>query len=695
MPLLPAINALESTAYSTTEQVAAPLRNKGTAIALALSFALVPALGIPSEWVLQDTFKSALLATGVWVAVALWLAAALRAAAQHPVDLHWHGVLGLPAVLCLYAAGSMAWSHTYLAGVEASRWAVLGALLWACLQALRAGHGSWLVGGIHAGAVGASAWAAAQFWGDLAWFPQVAQPASVFANRNFFAEYLVSTLPFSVYALTQVRAPRWRQWMALSVAFNIVALLMTGTRSALIAAAIVLPGVLVAIWRFRGTLALAAWSRGSKVSVALVVLAGVLCLGVIPTGNPAIAAEGYGTTPFERSVLRAGSVARPAEYTEGSFSVRADMWKSSLRMLMAQPWTGVGAGAWEVHIPRYQGRNNSTETDFYAHNEPVQLLAEYGLVVGGGVLAVLLAYLLLAAQTAWRKPARSPDAANAALRAIALCSLLGLLLVSNAGFPWRLASTGALLMVGLAFVADAAPREQRVSRRALRVAAVAAALAGMLILTASVQAVRAESSIVRSVQTLNLLILQPDLAAEPRQALQDRAWGLLKEGVAIHPHYRKLTAQAADQFAATGNLDAALWALDSIAASRPFIPDVHANRVLLHSRLQHPEAAQAALQALTALQPDAPRTRALGILLMRRAGQDGQAALQLQDYFRQGRVEYDLVRFALSIGLDNKNEALAIQAYRLWVQGWPGEASAQADALTLAPAAWRERMLKR
>jgi hypothetical protein len=139
-------------------------------------------------------------------------------------------------------------------------------------------------------------------------------------------------------------------------------------------------------------------------------------------------------------------------------------------------------------------------------------------------------------------------------------------------------------------------------------------------------------------------------------------------------------------------LEAALWAQDSVAASRPYIPDVHANRVLLYSNLQKQTEAQAALKALQAMQPDAPRTRALGILLLRRAGHDAQAAYQLRAYFAAGKVEYDLVRFALAIGLENKDRALTVQAYHLWTQGWPAEDRAQLEALELAPKTWQEDM---
>ena len=83
------------------------------------------------------------------------------------------------------------------------------------------------------------------YWCLVSNWVKVAAPASVFVNRNFFAEYLVCTLPFSAYALTQLRSPKGRALMALSLAWNLAALLMTGTRSALVATAIMVPVTLV------------------------------------------------------------------------------------------------------------------------------------------------------------------------------------------------------------------------------------------------------------------------------------------------------------------------------------------------------------------------------------------------------------------------------------------------------------------
>ncbi len=104
-----------------------------------------------------------------------------------------------------YALGSMAWSHTYLAAVEAIRWFIFSLLLWLGLNTLSRERLPLLALAVHGGAVVASLWAALQFWTSLPLFPQGPHPASTFVNRNFFAEFAVCTLPFGAVLLARSR----------------------------------------------------------------------------------------------------------------------------------------------------------------------------------------------------------------------------------------------------------------------------------------------------------------------------------------------------------------------------------------------------------------------------------------------------------------------------------------------------------
>jgi O-antigen ligase len=586
--------------------------------------------------------------------------------------------------LMLYALGSMVWSHTYLAAVEAIRWFILTLLLWLGLNTLsRREHVMTLAWGIHGGAFIASVWTALQFWLDFALFPQGAVPASTFINRNFFAEYAVCALPFSVYVLANMKMSRWLGVMALSVAFNVVALMMTGTRSALAALLVLIPVVTLILIKYQRQFNFDRWGKLNQLLTGLVLAVGVLVLGSVPSGNPKMIQENNGNTALQRSFMRAASMTESKEYTERSFSVRAVMWKATARMMLAQPWTGVGAGAWEVQIPLYQRAGEDMETDYYAHNEFLQLLSEYGVVVGGLFIAFLLSYLLIAVGKTWRL--QGADLRELPIRTLTLASLLALLIVSNAGFPWRLASNGALFALGLGLLAAsdarlslkeaffAAPLRWRpgLSRTLLGL------LVGCTLLAAYItqQATEAESKLNSAIDVAPSVARQG--SPDARQFAQRKAEFLqsVREGIAINRHYRKLTPIVAGQLAAYGDWTNAVWIWESLTASRPHVAVIWSNIARGYTHLGQYDQAFEALHQWKQLQPDAPGLHALEIVLLSRTGHEAKATQMLTDYFKQGRYDYDLVQVDYELGLIAQDWPRAIRALELRNHTWPEQAA--------------------
>ena len=657
----------------TTESFPAP-----TSI-LAFMMFLVPAVGVPSELMLQDTLKSAVVAFGVLGAALLFF----WRSRQRTEPMLWHGLVWLPLVLMAYALGSMAWSHTYLAGVEAIRWFLLALLLWLGLNTINKDTLPKLVWGIHAGVTVASMWVALQFWLNLTWFPQGAFPASTFVNRNFFAEYAVCALPFSVWLLATMRAPRWLAVMAFSLGFNIVALMLTGTRSALVALILLLPVVSVILVRYRDQFSFAQWSSSNRIKVAAILLASISVLGSIPSDNPQVAIEKIGATALARSFLRTSSITNAREYTEGSFSIRSAMWKATARMVMANPWRGVGAGAWEVQVPLYQRTDTTLETDYYAHNEFLQLLSEYGAVVGGLILAVLFAYLLHSAGSTWRlEGARRQEAP---LRSLTLASLLALMLVSNAGFPWHLAGTGALFVLGLAILAwsDArlgerssflAGRMPWLPNYAMPVSAMVMGCCGLAMYLTQ-KAALAEYNLVHAIQITNRLKASqpgndPLWNAQKAEMLQS-----IREGVAANPHYRKLTAELAEPLAAMGEWASAMWTLESVVASRPHVAALWTLLAMGYSQMGQHDRAQTALKQVQRLKPVATPTRTLEIILLSRSGHANQAIAKLGAYFDKGTYDFDMVQTGYGIGYRTQNWQFAIRSLELRNRHWPNMAA--------------------
>jgi O-antigen ligase len=633
---------------------------------------LAPAVGVPHEEMLQDTLKSIVVALGTLAAALLFFLH--QRGRREP--LRWHGLVWLPLALCVYALGSMAWSHAYLGGVEAIRWFVFSLIVWLGLNTLTRERLVPLAWGIHAGALAASVWAALQFWAGFDLFPQGPNPASTFINRNFFAEFVVCTLPFAWMLMARARQSGVAVALALSSGFIVTTILMTGTRAALIALWLQLLVVLPLIgWRCRDRLAWRQWPAQLKFMVPAVFAITVLGLGAIPTGNEKVAGEGRGLTAIERGIDRTQSIS-PKDH---SLNVRMVMWRATMNAIAARPLAGLGAGAWESEIPLYQAEGSQLETDYYVHNEFLQLLAEYG-VVGWAFLVLLLGYLLAAA---WRAFTGTSDAEQEERpwRAVLLCSLLAFLVVSNIGFPWRMATTGAMFALCLAALAASDARlgyRGRVLAQPLRwtpaiaQAAVACTLACLaLALFIAQRAAESEAKIVRAAK----IALTISASGEPNAPhwAQARAemLQLVRDGIAINPHYRKITPMVADELARWGDWANATWIWDSVLGSRPYVVAIISNAARGYSTLGQSDKALEYLERAKRIQPRAPSVRSLEVILLGRAGQEPRAKQLALDAVARGVYDYDLVNALFILSWRSKDFATAEKAMNLRMRAFP------------------------
>lgn len=664
-------------AASTPSAVAAESRpsaaGASAAALLAMTIALVPAVGVPSELLLQDTLKSIVVAFGT-LGAALLLFWDLRRRQQ---SLHWHAALWLPLALMAFALGSMAWSHAYLAGVEAVRWFLLALLGWLAMQVFTRERLPWLAWGVHAGALAASLWAALQFWVDLQLFPQGPNPASTFVNRNFFAEFAVCTLPFSLLLLARMRRSAAVALLAASNGFVVVALLMTGTRSALVALwLLLLVAVPLVAWRCRAVLPMARWSWRLRGLALAVLAATVVGLGSIPAGNASILDEGRGQTPLERALRRTGSIAQPADE---ALNIRFAMWRATLRLISDHPLAGVGAGAWEVQIPRYQGSGQPLESDYYPHNEVLQLLAEDGLV-GWLAMLALGAWLARSALRTWRI-AEGGQRDEAPWRAAMLASIGAFLLVANAGFPLHLAAGGALFALVLGVLAGSDARlgwRGRWDAQVLQwqgrwatpaLGATGACLALALVVTE--QAAACEARIVRATQLAYAISASGDWNDPRWSSTRAEIVRLTREAVAINPHYRKITPIVADELARWGDWKDALWIWDSVLASRPSVVAILANVARANVALERWPEALAALERAKRVAPDAPGLVSLEVILLARTGHESEALASSREALAKGPVDGDLLQAAFVLGWRAGDLDLAERALTQRLQAVP------------------------
>jgi O-antigen ligase len=649
---------------------------KWTATLLSLMMVLVPALGVPHEELLQDTFKSMLVA---FFALASSFTFFWHQRKQAEL-LKWHGVMILPMALMAYAAGSMGWSHTYLAGVEAIRWFLFSLILLLGVNTFSFDRLTGLAWGIHLGAVIASLWAALQFWVEFKFFSQGPIPASTFVNRNFFGEFLVCTIPFSVLLLTRVKDKTSVFLLTFSLGFNIVALMMTGTRSALLGLlvlGILIPAIVI---RYGKQITSNGWRTSHCVAIFVLFTATIATIGSIDARNSTLISENGNGDAIDRAINRTLSITNATEYSQGSFSIRTELWKTTGSMIAANAFTGVGAGAWEVKAPLYQAAGSQLETDYYAHNEILQLLAEYGFT-GWVFIVGLLVYLSTAA---FRTVANHTllGRSESLLRALTLTSLFVFLMVSNAGFPWRLATTGALFAISLGVLAasdlrlnagktfrQSIPWPSRYSTVALCTTAICTGIA----LHISHQAVVCEEKIIRAVK-IAMTISKSGQPNDPDwKTVKEGMLTLLKQGIAINPHYRKLTPMVADSLATWGDLGNATWIWESVLESRPNVVAMLANVVRGHLQKNEFSLAQSYLDKAKRIQPTAPALEALQVVLWSQTGKVQEAITHAGKLLNTGVIDPDLLRVAYFLGKVNGDPALANLALKLHIKNFPNQ----------------------
>lgn len=584
---------------------------------LGLMLFLTPAIGVPGQEMLQDTLKSMIVGSFVLVAAftSLWQ--------RNDHELRWHGVIVLPAMLAAYAIFSMAWSHAYLAGIEAMRWILFCLLVWLVIQAVAFDKKQSMFWGMHWGLTVASIWTALQFWADFSFFAQGPQPASTFVNRNFFAEYALCALPFSFYIASLARTKTEASVAAALAAFNTVCVLMTGTRSAYIALFVILvlavalsaPAIIQSKWDAPPR------ARGKAFCLTFIIAFSVF--GLIPSNNSSIDTETGNSGAIVRAAKRIAALQEEQQHQVNSWSMRSELRAASWAMVMAQPLTGVGAGAWEVHVPRYQGPHTQNEIDYYAHNEPLQIIAEYGLI-GGVFLVGLIGFLGLSILPSTQL-LLSATGRHWSLRLAAICSLCAALIVSLAGFPWRLAGSGMLFAVAIGVLASTSVSWRALSlsptklhRSTLRTFLFLSFLLTFtsIFLWVSARGVVAEKNLARSLQATLQLAKSTDKSSSTWiQSLKDAA-ELADRGIQANPHYRKISAEVGDAFARAGDWQQASKVWESVVASRPYVVSILCNLGRSYFEAGRTEEAKEILARAKQLKPEAPAVAGLDLYML-------------------------------------------------------------------------------
>ncbi|HVG99836.1 MAG TPA: O-antigen ligase family protein [Miltoncostaeaceae bacterium] len=235
---------------------------------------------------------------------------------------------------------------------------------------------------------------------------------SLFGNQNNFATYLSLSLPYLLVLPVVFRDVRLRMVGYIGGGVALLFILATGSKSGLVAAGLVILGLLVLIGTDRR-------ARGR-----LVVAAGVAALAVLLV-VPAL----LGVGPVEldqRTITKLdfGILGQQLETQEGSGGVRSSLLDDGLGLVAETDGLGVGAGNAETHVRSladFPGVAN-------LHNWWLEVLVNGGIV--GFALSLLFYLTLLRRQVRTARRSRDPF-----VRYLALSGALALI-------GWILGSIG-------------------------------------------------------------------------------------------------------------------------------------------------------------------------------------------------------------------------------------------------------------
>jgi hypothetical protein len=259
------------------------------------------------------------------------------------------------------------------------------------------------------------------------------------------------------------------------------------------------------------------------------------------------------------------------------------------------------------------------------------------------------------------------------------------MLVSNAGFPWHLAGTGALFVLGLAILtaSDARVYERpsslssHMKYRTKRGAVVLLLLVGCTGLAGYLtqQAAEAELKILLALQLSASSTKSGSSSKLMSEQTKAQSIKYARESIAINPHYRRLTAVVAERFASAGDWESAVWILESIVASRPHVVALWSGLTQGYTELGRFTDADIALHQVQRLKPDAIRTKALEINLLSKSGRDQEAQRLLMQNFDRGSFDFDMTQTGYAIGYKTRNWPLVMRSLTLRNDTWPEQAA--------------------
>jgi len=268
-----------------------------------------------------------------------------------------------------------------------------------------------------------------------------------FVNRNHFAGYmeLLALIPVPL-SLARGLPRRTRLFYGFAAAVMGVAAIGSQSRGGMLSLAAGMTFIVIMSARLREVSpaheAIKSKWEGVRVrlkhAVVVAVISFTMIAGVFSLGAGAVVHR------IEETVHDIGSANPQADFTTG----RRSIWKTTVAMIRANPYFGVGFGAFRTAYPLYS-RGEGLPTIGQAHNDYLQVLADCGIL--GGVFA--LWFITVVCRTIGRGiRSRDPLAARLALGGGA--GIFAILVHSLFDFNLQLTSSALLFLLILGMVSQ-------------------------------------------------------------------------------------------------------------------------------------------------------------------------------------------------------------------------------------------------
>ncbi|MCQ4346615.1 O-antigen ligase family protein [Pseudomonas stutzeri] len=224
--------------------------------------------------------------------------------------------------------------------------------------------------------------------------------SGTYVNRNHLAGYLEMTLACGIGLLLALRSGRPFRWASLPE-------LLVGAKAQLRLALLVMVVALVMSRSRMGNVAFFVSLLVVAVPFVLrareqrrlngLILASIVVVDVFVIG------QYFGLERLKERILdtRFADVLVDGELQRGN-ELRDDVFVQALPLARQSPWTGQGAGSFEVAFPAYAGESLRAHFD-HAHNDYLQFFVEYGLLGSLPLAAFVLLAFWHALRALWRR----------------------------------------------------------------------------------------------------------------------------------------------------------------------------------------------------------------------------------------------------------------------------------------------------